>query len=230
MINFGIEVELWSLCTPRTIPILKMIRWERVSDGSVHSSDGVSSGAHQNEFRTITSYRVDLDNIDTHVKKIISDYKRLVETLTEIDVNESEGIHFHVSDLNKMTVLFSKSGFDYVHKAYKKLARTELEKKRLGGHINPLNERDTAYFCKWQYAENANDRYLAINYLPAWQRHKSIEFRFFPSTDKPNTLGRYVKFMLEIIKKFETIKLPKDRFSVVSSNKLESIDMKELVV
>lgn len=189
VVKIGVEIELASVTTSETDNVLETLNWERCHDGSVTTR----GNQRPNEFKTTTPYNVNMRNIEETIAQIGDDFKRILETLDNVSDNESCGIHFHFSGIKKWSVFFSGDFFEYVKTKYERFCTTDKERARL------MNR-----FCKWEYSPTDTDRYKAINILGAYERHKTFEFRFFPSTKNVDTFKRYVRFVLEVLKEVQT--------------------------
>lgn len=235
VVKIGIEIELATSETSETRALLYGElngKWESVHDGSIRCShnakksnahesicsDCYELGIRQHEYRTTHSkpYTVNLDDVKETVEKIASDYKKILSTLKHTSDNESCGIHIHFSGIKKFGVFYSKEFFDMVHEKYKLFATTPQEQKRL-----------TQYYCQWVY-DNSSDRYRAINVLGAFQKHKTFEFRFLPSTANLTTFKRYVRFVLEILRQVKETDYPTKVFNVPLGS-IEN-DQKEIII
>lgn len=205
-VKLGIEIELASVTSDATHDVLNSMNWCVCSDGSIQTR----GNQRQTEFKTTTPYNINMRNIDDSIVEIATDFKNILDTLTDADANASCGIHFHFSGIHKFSVFFSKDFFDMVKNRYTDFCINATERARLANR-----------FCIWEYSPVDTDRYRAINILGAYERHKTFEFRFFPSTTDITTLKRYVRFVLTILKdvqatEYETIK---GNVSVETNNK-----------
>lgn len=145
---------------------------------------------------------MNLKNINTVINKICGDYKKVLDSLKGIEINDSMGIHIHFSGYKKPSVYYSQGFFDMVKTRYLSFCKTETERNRVNNH-----------FCLFQFEKNQRDRYRAINIKPAYEKHKTIELRFFPSTKDLSDLKRYLTFALTIIKETENTELKPDYFN-----------------
>jgi hypothetical protein len=207
MIKIGIEIETSSKTTTDTFKVIKRLGWELKGDGSIRVKTPTYS---QNEFIT-PPYDIDLNNIDKAINQICKDYKKVLDSLQGIEINESMGIHIHFSGFKKHAVYYSQDFFNMVKTRYLAFCKTEIEKNRINNH-----------YCLFTYEKNQRDRYRAINIKPAYERHKTIELRFFPSTKSLTDLKRYLTFALTIIKETETTEIKTDCFNYTINNKDET--------
>jgi len=204
VIKLGIEIEIACKKTDATDRVLYTLgNWSVKGDGSIkckHSLNGRSNynicnecaekGIKQYEFLTNEKpYTVNLRDINATVEKIAGDVAQIFATLQHIDINRSQGIHFHFSGIKKYAVVFSKEFFNAVKEKYLAICTTETERERV-----------TNYYCNFIYSPRDSDRYRAINIIDAFNRHGTFEFRFFASTDKSDVLKRYIRFVLDILK------------------------------
>ena len=224
-VTIGIEVELASRLGRSTNQILEELGWMRTSDGTVHGRrDSTLSG---NEFRS-PKITVDLSQLSQEVSKITEQFRKIVNSLSRSEENETAGIHFHINAkssnghaVKRWAYLFSKEFHDYLKSEYEKMATTPLEKRRLG----------TNTYNQFEYDETGTSRRRGINYKSAFSKHGTIEFRFFPTTSNPRTFGKYLRLFLKAVKKFEFDQKPpvlkyeyKDK-----DKKIEEIDFSDVI-
>lgn len=219
-IKIGTEVE-WS-CKIKQNPVEGGYTqfWNLQYDGSVRGK------YDSNEFTTRIGslVEVDLSNPKEGINKIVEQFRILVRNMEKIDVNDSQGLHFHVSGFQRKSVIFSQEFFDYFMEEYKKIAKQPHEVKRINtservdGHIN---------FCQCVY--NQGQRYRAINYIHAYAEWKTFEFRLFPSTKKIADYRRYLTMLVKCIAKFERMKVKKETYEAKDDTDSGIIKLEELV-
>lgn len=213
VIKVGIEIELASVPTQATERVLNSLNWTRCGDGSIRCD---LPNQRDTEFKTTTPYNVKLSSqraIDESVEKIASDFKLILDTLENVTVNKSMGIHFHFSGIKKFAVFYSREFMEQVKNRYLAICTNETERERV--HNN---------YCKFEYDAFSNDRYRAVNILGAYQRHKTFEFRFFASTKNITVLKKYIRFVLELLKEvketdYDAVKI--EQATDASANKNE---------
>lgn len=220
-VKIGIEMELGSLLGENTNRVLNEINWRLKGDPSIRTLYG------QTEFIS-EPITIDLNNYNDDVLRIAEDYKHLIGSLEKKEVNSSMGMHIHISGLKNKSIIFSKEFINHIHDEYRKFAKTQAEKERIN-----------AYFCRFLddhcdpcfHYGAGSDRYRAVNILGAWQKHKTFEFRFFPSTLSITKFKQYLIFLLKIIKKFENKKVDVDHIDFEIDNTTpEVIEIKAEVI
>lgn len=109
--------------------------------------------------------------------------------------NKSAGFHIHVSfHPKKPPEIFSKRFHDFFMSRLKKKF-PEVYNQRAGNSycLNACTEEDPY--------KNRNERYRAINFMPAWSRHRTIEFRIW-RTAHPSEMFEYLRFTIRTINNF----------------------------
>jgi len=191
VLTIGAEIE-WS-CSPKSgeqySPVWKT-KYDATIRGKYQAIEFITSLNHL--------WKIDTKNPNPGIEKACADFKKLVDSMNKIDVNTSQGLHFHVSGFKKKHVLYSKEFYDELINEYKAKATTKLEKARI----------DTRY-ARFRYDQQ--ERYRAINYVGAWRKQNTFEFRFFPSTKKVSEFRKYLKMLVKHIRRVENYKVKLDR-------------------
>lgn len=194
--KIGIEIELGALVGTTTDKVLRRKGWERTWDSSVRTSyDNVE----------LRSKVYDVKN--GVEEEIANDYKEILDTFVTVEVNNSMGIHVHVSDIYYHR-LFSREFWNEFKRRFKQLYDDESI---------PSSERDLVKarfdnrYCRFIYNSTTDSRYRAINYVPAYNQHKTIEFRAFPSTTNINVFKKFLKLVIDLVTEFNR----KEKFEVV---------------
>ena len=207
VVKFGIEIELATKITPETNAVMSTLRnWRIDGDGSVrcaHSSSyGICTacrarGMTQAEFKTAPDapYTVDLNDITASVNMIARDVKKIYDSLENTSANKSCGIHFHFSGIKKFAVFYSDEFLETLKAKYSAFCRNDSERAR----FNTIY----AEWVSFRRCPQNGERYRALNIRGAYEKHKTFEFRFFPSTKNIETFKRYVRFALEILKEVQ---------------------------
>jgi hypothetical protein len=188
--RFGVEIEIGSdrVKTNKLQNAIQKIGWVIVGDGSVSAYH-----ARPDEYRS-----------KIYEGKEFQIFKKDVRTLQEFfyEYNHTMGYHIHVSfrDRQRYTQLFCGA---FVKAFLKELIKYS-ETLPLPRRKALLNRWDNSY-CKARYDrryfENMYEdtRYHAVNFIGAWGRHRTVEFRIFPSSKSVEELIDYTKFTLNFV-------------------------------
>ena len=140
-----------------------------------------------------------------NIKSCKQFFKEIKPYIYDDYINDSMGFHVHIS-MNRdsyYSILYSRKFVEHF--------RTSIAK--LGGDvINRLNNSycydryNDDYFCQhfpWEIRSFARDfdRYKMINFLSAFSKFGTMEFRIFPSSDV-DTMMKYVEFTVKCINKY----------------------------
>ena len=220
-LKIGTEIE-WS-CTIRSRSYES--DWERKSDASIQGN----YSPHEFITKVPSLPEIDTKNPKAGLDTACNQFKSLLSCMSAIDVNASQGIHFHVSGFSKKSVIYSKEFFEFFISEYKKMCKTPLELDR----VSTSEHRQTPYGRRQNYAQavyNDSNRYKAINYLHAYYKLKTFEFRLFASTKSVSDYRRYLTFLVRCIAKFENRTIPVDTFHAVDDEPSSKtvIQLKEL--
>lgn len=145
--------------------------------------------------------------------------KKLLKEVSEFYhcSNKSMGFHIHFSFTrhSDYIVLFSKSFFDnFVNEANKRFA--ELSDRRKDYCKTYISDR---VFLK----SYSGDRYYAINFYCAYEKHKTYEFRLFPSQSYKK-VKKYLEFTKRIVEE-EIRKSLKIKEEIEEEDNLEIIEI-----
>jgi len=126
-------------------------------------------------------------------KKLFNSFEEAYRS-SDWNYNSSCGFHMHFSFRPKMPVeLFSDEFVEYF---------LDNLKKNFPGVIQNRGENK---YCsinnKGEIGRRCSERYRAINFWPAFDKHQTIEFRIFPA-DTPERMHKYYKFTVKTIKRF----------------------------
>ena len=126
--------------------------------------------------------------------------------------NDTAGFHIHVSFSPQFPPeVFSAQFYQFFHE--------RLDKKYPG----VIQKRGTNRFCTVNRAgnegilETRDTRYKEINFFSAFQKHKTIEIRIFPST-LPKRMYLFLLFTLQTLHKFLEQKEIKEEFMLEFSD------------
>jgi hypothetical protein len=196
ILKFGIELEA-EYSTELAHNIALKYGWDIKDDGSIHTcSDCEYQDLHALE--TVSKpIEYTATNI-TAVKKLF-DYLQTQYKNGKFHFNDSCGLHFHFSFTpQRPPELWCIEFANY----FAKQIATRFPKA--------YKLRKDNHFCKFDLTQqdiaNAKfyDRYKFVNLRPAFQRHKTLEIRAFPS-DEPRKMKRYFLATLMAINDFLTI-------------------------
>lgn len=210
LLKVGVEVE-WS-CRIRPYSGVEDT-WNLQHDGSI-------SGKYEShEFTTkIPKIPViDTENPTEGIDKSCEQFTGLLNCMSAIDCNDSQGLHIHVSGFKKKSVIYSQEFFEYFLEQYKKMAKSEKEKKRL-----------TRHYCEPTYDQSA--RHRAINYTHAYREWTTFEFRIFPSTKSVREYRKYLTMLIRCISKFENKKIKPDVFEFKDDIPDKTVTMGEVIL
>lgn len=179
--KIGVEVEtaLASL-NLSSVRYLKEVK----NDGSIHCEEGYA--------KEVVSEATDLRNI----YEFLDSLKRYI--LVE-QVNESMGFHIHIS-FNRHYYFIQIFSRDFINYFLDKL------KKEFSNYYK-LQRRFCNSYCGTYYSDSyftkmySSSRYKAVNIIKAYNRHKTVEFRIFNSSDV-KTMKKYVSFTVRAINKY----------------------------
>lgn len=189
-VKFGVEIEIGTHrgMTRESRRTAETLGWAIVDDGSVRTyfsqADEYRSGVY--DLRDFARFKKDV--------------KRLAKYFGEY--NTSMGYHVHVSfaDRQRYTQIFCNSFLMAFLDALVEYSKTLPLPKR-----KTLLDRWHNEYCRVRYSKDyfeglrGDTRYRAINYLYAWHRHGTTEFRIFPSSLSAKELIGYTRFTLEFI-------------------------------
>ncbi|RKX80219.1 MAG: hypothetical protein DRP57_13305 [Spirochaetes bacterium] len=212
--RIGVEIELGGRTTERTDRVLREMGWSRTYDASIRTR------YHPIELRSKV-YKVESLG---DLTQIVNDYKKALSTLENVEVNSSMGIHIHVSSV-PFHRLYERKVWNEFKRRFKALAEDDeltAEEKVL------IRSRFNNRYCKFTYSKVTDDRYRAINYRPAYQRHRTIEFRAFPSTTNLKLFKKFLKLVVELLREFNDRQVFSQK--VAESSKAEEVKIVELVV
>ena len=177
--SFAVEVECY--CMPGEVQEPYSSpgpNWIKKTDGSIRPESGSTGGA---EFVS-PPYFGDggLAMLNTAVKKIRNMGYR---------ANKSCGLHVHVDALDFKTAEFealNRFGLWIQNDVYKLVAPS-----RSGNHFcQEINNR-----------VEASERYRWMNMKPAWDRHRTVEFRLHHGVTNPERVYEWVKVCLSIVER-----------------------------
>lgn len=218
--KFGLEIECgtdwdfdeWSGNLPKG--------WEIDEDGSISCDDD----GHAVELKTRPYETTEKD-----VKEFLKKWNWLYDDHI-VEVNNSMGLHIHVSFANKADY-FKVCSWDFTQKfqeAYKTAFTREYEKKRMTNHFSEqYGNREGFTSSVWRQVESRNkvdSRYRIVNFN-AYMLYKTVEFRVFPAARKAKQGEEYLMFLLNFINDY--LKATPDK--EVSSEQME-LNAKKLTV
>lgn len=184
-LGFEIECEM----SKKLIAYLTEIKGGTVkNDGSLRSC---CNNMNVKEFTSPTFTLDELPKIQEFFNILHIFYKK-----KEFHFNQSCGFHIHVSFNPQIPVEIISRQFV----AYFKRALRQKQKKVMA-------LRGDNRFCKLTISQHElteryhSERYRFINIWPALDKHGTIEFRIFPSTN-PKRMYRYILFTLKHIQEF----------------------------
>lgn len=225
-VKLGIEIEYACKVTERTNRALSALNgaWVTCSDGSVKCkhlggysicSECRALGIDDVEFKTAPNkpYVINLNDIDGSVKTIADDFKKILDTLEHVSANKSCGIHFHFSGIKKWQVFYSDEFLNELKAKYSAFCTNDIERAR----FNSLY----AEWCAFNRPPQNGERYRALNIKGAYEKHKTFEFRFFASTEKIETLKRYLRFVMEILRDVKNTTYDEKKISVPMNDATE---------
>jgi hypothetical protein len=127
---------------------------------------------------------------ENEISKVIKKFCRLMKTL-DSDVNSSCGLHVHLDMRNKDRKLV----FNNLVNAQPLLYAMNPPSRRTNGFSKPTP------YASWDNSYNGRD---GINKL-AYERHKTIEVRVHSGTLDPDKINNWIKILLKIANKTDTI-------------------------
>lgn len=153
------------------------------------------------------SLRVPDNQINTELKSpvyaIKNDHKKLSNDLRAIckyisPVNESMGFHVHVKPncIGLQQALTEKPNVDKFCELYLEKFKSKLERERSSNRYCRFSQEISAENWNYHYW---SEKYLAVNSNNAFRNHKTVEFRVFPSSNKPSKLLSYIGFTLKYL-------------------------------
>ena len=177
-IGFELECSIKRSIADEMLDYIRDAGGHVVDDGSIASSVGLA--------KEIRSPVVTLD----HLNRLHAFIHGICSGLNKS--NKTMGFHVHVSfeDFRPYVMISSKEFFEFFKSRYIKSFTTDRERSRLTNH-----------FCNAE-EYSPRDRYRMINIIDAWYRHKTIEFRIFPSSSQPSKLMSYIGFTINSIKDY----------------------------
>jgi len=118
----------------------------------------------------------------------------------EFHWNRSMGFHVHISFRPKTPVDIWSVEFAnlFVIKLTKRFPSVFRTRKDNSYCKIIIDEKEMA---NMNLEANSSERYRFINFVPAWKKHKTIEFRIFPM-NKPRIMKQYLGFTFRIINDF----------------------------
>lgn len=180
----GLEIEgefsssFQSLIRCESLGIIK-------TDGSVRTNSSKDPREYNSSPLLISKH--------SKIKKLFDEFDKAYKA-KHWNYNDSCGFHMHFSFKPKMPVeLFSDEFVEYFLK-HLKATFPDVVEKRGNNRFCQINGRG-------EIGRRCSERYRAINFWPAFERHSTIEFRIFPA-DTPEKMYKYYRFTLETIKRF----------------------------
>jgi len=190
--KFGIELE-GEYSNELADKMRTKYAWSVKGDGSIHTCDH-----HQDILHSIeaVSQPIEYSTANVNAIKKLFDFLQVQYNNGDFHFNESCGLHFHFSFTpQRPPELWSEQFAEYFasHIATRFPKAYKLRKENR--------------FCKFELSQKDiasprfYDRYRFINLRPAFQRHKTLEIRAFPS-DEPKLMKRYFLSTLTAIEDF----------------------------
>lgn len=176
--------------------------YRHVNDGSVESSQ-----YYPIEFNSRVYDR-------SEFPQALRDFATIAEHVKE--VNNTMGLHVHVSfpDVETFERLSTVEFPIYFEQKFRESFIYESNGRRVGRkeqarlgnrfcRVPSESPRDLASLMHEQITAYGKDqsRYTAVNYN-AYQCHKTIEFRVFPSTKNPSRFAKYLMFLFAVVDSF----------------------------
>ena len=174
-------------------------------DGSVNTcSSVVCENLESGEFAS-KAYPIDqldkaLELLDT-ISKMNENAEKKFGYKRHYHWNHSAGFHIHVSfTTGKSHQIWSTQFADYFTERLKKELPEVYETRKNNRFCRIMKYTDEAIGFG-RFADQSDRRYRFINFLPAFERHKTMEFRIFPAND-PRELKKYINFTVGTIQDF----------------------------
>ena len=140
--------------------------------------------------------------------------KKIFEALAksgEYHWNKTAGFHVHVSfKPNFPPEIFSMDFNNFFIKRMRSEFKTEYDSRKNNRYCQTLTRTEGKSIF------NGHDRYKAINFLPAFEKHGTVEIRIFPSAD-PMKMYDYLLFVLKTFKDY----LKQDSFGFTMDSYIE---------
>jgi hypothetical protein len=109
------------------------------------------------------------------------------------------GFHIHVSFEPKeflgYIVLHDYNALTKLKEAYLEKFKAQREKKRVGSNYCRFTDSEKDFMGYLR-----REHYCAISSVDSFRRHKTIEFRVFPSSSKDYKLSEYIDFVIDFTK------------------------------
>jgi hypothetical protein len=190
--RFGVEIEIGTdyQKTREVHNLAYKLGWEPTCDGSVSC---YTTSAKSEEYRSKVYTLQAFPNFKSDLKKLAKYFK---------EANRTMGYHVHISfkNLEDYSKIFCKDFKDRFLESLREKANKDNDTKFLGRYTNRYcvaRYDDVDYFERMRI--DRDDRYKAINFICAYQQHKTIEFRIFPSSKSAEVLTGYTKFLLDFV-------------------------------
>lgn len=220
-LKIGSEIE-WS-CKIKQNPVDGgfIQYWNLQYDGSVQGQ----YEAHEFATKIGKLPVIDTEHPTDGINQACEQFRILLRNMDKIDVNHSQGLHFHVSGFQKKSVIFSKEFFDYFMGEYTKMAKKPQEKERVSASGTLASGRRNYAVATY----DSRDRFHAINYVFAYSEWKTFEFRIFPSTKSVADYRKYLKLIVRCITRFEKKKVKVETFEAKDDEGSNNIKLEEVV-
>lgn len=186
--SFGFEIEgEWSEDAQNKMNDYGSIK----SDGSLSRC---SSTKHN--YLPDMEFASNILNTLSEARKIFSLVKEYHKK-KEYHYNDTMGFHIHVSfspKTRKPVEIFSTQFYKFFTEELKKTFPKVYKKRSENTYCPVRNLNDSDVLTSTQ-------RYNAVNFLPAYRKFGTIEFRIFPAST-PDKMKKYFLFTLKTIRKF----------------------------
>lgn len=178
--------------------------------------------AREIRYGVFNNDKAGLKDIEEEIRKLKEWYD-----LDEYHFNSSMGFHIHLGFEPQLPpeIVFSKFSSFFLSRLSGKYPEAYRVRSR-NKYCKVIG------LCSDESILERHTRYRAINYLPALDKHGTVEFRIYPA-DSPETLKDYIDFTIKTVEEFlkKDIKLKygvKTLDGIKTENINEKIELKEI--
>jgi len=168
--------------------------WKIESDGSIHSPD--SGDWIEKEIK-----------FDYSISEINTMFEKVKELFELVEVNDSCGLHFHVS-FEDSTYYFKLCKYDFIkyfQEIIDKAFKTPKERKRINYHYCQFYKNEGDFLTSVSNQINSynkdGSRQHSVNFN-SFNIHNTIEFRIFASTNSIRKFKSYTNLLLKSLSKY----------------------------